>query len=409
MLALPPLLSLSEEEKEEAESVVYQAELYKAEQLELTLSYFDLDEDLSGNEDEEDESGLLKDLPDEDDESFNAADEDFEDDKSSQNGGTYTFKFPGNNPLLSGCRIVYSFQANKPIVNYRSFNGQYFKSKEELVSHIKSQYPDRVDKSQVTRDSVSESSSHLDNVTIQVPENQTRKKPARAGSLSESDSKKSLTGHEGTNTSQNRQTSNLKPKLVSQQHTQSMLTEQIEGPTRPEDPDIQGIVNPGKNKPIPCPECKVEVPRKTITKHLMTHQTQANKPVGNIDKKTKTPRGKKTRNVEEAILNFEHVKKQEKQKETSPDVSTNKTPVSQDQDTPLLPILGASSFHMEKMNKRESGPVKTKRSRSINSLEGAAKKSCKGKPGQGTLSAETTEIGKRGRKESKKEKEDVEP
>ena len=63
MLALPPLVSLSEEEKEEAESVVYQAELYKAEQLELTLSYFDLHEDLSSNEDEEDESGLLKDLP----------------------------------------------------------------------------------------------------------------------------------------------------------------------------------------------------------------------------------------------------------------------------------------------------------------------------------------------------------
>ena len=63
MLALPPLLSLSEEEKEEAESVVYQAQLYKAEQLELTLSYFDLHEDLSSNEDEEDESGLLKDLP----------------------------------------------------------------------------------------------------------------------------------------------------------------------------------------------------------------------------------------------------------------------------------------------------------------------------------------------------------
>ena len=63
MVALPPLLSLSEEEKEEAESVVYQAQLYKAEQLELTLSYFDLHEDLSSNEDEEDESGLLKDLP----------------------------------------------------------------------------------------------------------------------------------------------------------------------------------------------------------------------------------------------------------------------------------------------------------------------------------------------------------
>ena len=63
VLALPPLLSLSEEEKEEAESVVYQAQLYKAEQLELTLSYFDLHEDLSSNEDEEDESGLLKDLP----------------------------------------------------------------------------------------------------------------------------------------------------------------------------------------------------------------------------------------------------------------------------------------------------------------------------------------------------------
>ena len=63
MLALPPLVSLSEEEKEEAESVVYQAQLYKAEQLELTLSYFDLHEDLSSNEDEEDESGLLKDLP----------------------------------------------------------------------------------------------------------------------------------------------------------------------------------------------------------------------------------------------------------------------------------------------------------------------------------------------------------
>ena len=62
-MALPPLLSLSEEEKEEAESVVYQAQLYKAEQLELTLSYFDLHEDLSSNEDEEDESGLLKDLP----------------------------------------------------------------------------------------------------------------------------------------------------------------------------------------------------------------------------------------------------------------------------------------------------------------------------------------------------------
>ena len=45
------------------ESVVYQAQLYKAEQLELTLSYFDLHEDLSSNEDEEDESGLLKDLP----------------------------------------------------------------------------------------------------------------------------------------------------------------------------------------------------------------------------------------------------------------------------------------------------------------------------------------------------------
>ena len=63
MLALPPLVSLSEEEKEEKESVVYQAQLYKAEQLELTLSYFDLHEDLSSNEDEEDESGLLKDLP----------------------------------------------------------------------------------------------------------------------------------------------------------------------------------------------------------------------------------------------------------------------------------------------------------------------------------------------------------
>ena len=62
-LALPPLLSLSEAEKEEKESVVYQAQLYKAEQLELTLSYFDLHEDLSSNEDEEDESGLLKDLP----------------------------------------------------------------------------------------------------------------------------------------------------------------------------------------------------------------------------------------------------------------------------------------------------------------------------------------------------------
>ena len=129
------LFPITQMEREEAECEIYQRKLDEAEQLGLTLSYFDLDEVLSDVEDEEDEGGLLVEV-------------------EAEHGDLqckrreYTYRFPVDNPLLAACRIVHSIENNKLCVSYRASSGQHFQSKEELLSFMETKNHSQVNELQ---------------------------------------------------------------------------------------------------------------------------------------------------------------------------------------------------------------------------------------------------------------------
>ena len=170
LLAPPQFSLLGQEERGEAEFLLYQDALSEATQLQLTLSYFEPAGTLSDDEEEEDESGLLSSQPPASPVAVRSPES-----RGSPGDSRYTYRFTKESSLLAGCRIVLAFRNNKQLVFYRSSCGQYFKSKDKLISFMKSKHPEKAEEeisgfSTFKETWVGVSSGHVDKVVKEETE-----------------------------------------------------------------------------------------------------------------------------------------------------------------------------------------------------------------------------------------------
>lgn len=86
---------LTDEERDETEALIYENAQSQADQLGLTITYFDLDEDISDIEDQEDESGLLEFS------SSNDVDTEEEDELVNHQGRSYSYRLAGPSSSVS--------------------------------------------------------------------------------------------------------------------------------------------------------------------------------------------------------------------------------------------------------------------------------------------------------------------
>ena len=257
---------LTDEERDETEAQIYENARSRADQLGLTLTYFDLDEDISDIEDQEDESGLLE---------FSSSDDvetEQEDELDSQQGRSYSYKLPGPNPLLSCSKVFHSYRNNKLVVLFRSSCGRYFGSQEKLVSFLRTKHRD-------DSGSLSSVSSSSDSKTGKFDPSSLEEK---RGLLE--DMKDLLTGQPPT----------------SQGSADRSRPRPVKGDVHVSDKRSEPSSETGaKSNSIVCHVCKVEVPTKLITKHFLTHGLQQ----ANSTTPTKINKKNKDNYVETDALN----------------------------------------------------------------------------------------------------------
>ena len=319
LLAPPQFSLLGQEERGEAEFLLYQDALSEATQLQLTLSYFEPagtlsdDEEEVEEEEEEDESGLLSSQPPASPVAVRSPES-----RGSPGDRRYTYRFTKEkeSSLLAGCRIVLAFRNNKQLVFYRSSCGQYFKSKDKLISFMKSKHPEKAEEeisgfSTFKETWVGVSSGHVDQVV----------------------------------------------KEETESSSQSGVSDSVITPA------TQGPIIPVKSETIyiSCPHCKEEIQKKEFNKHYLTHRikgakvklVEVNSPTISNGEVSKYPGGPKVQGKE----------KIPEEEETAEEVSSDFLNV-----TCPLPVASSSS-EKEKQGNGEKSSVKSKRSRSISAIE----------------------------------------
>jgi len=384
LLLSPPLpRPLTQQEREEAECQVYSSILAEREQLDLTCSYFlpssdpSQQEELEDEQEEEleDESGLLI-------EPYVVKDECI----LPSQGREYTYRFTGDeSSLLADSRIVHSFIDQKLVVSYRSNTGQYFQSKEELLSLEQSKY--LAEENNLTADMAS-------NTKLE----------------SESQSKVSFVALRNL---RDHESKVQKKKKDSAETASSKPSHQV---SQEQDHLSQGGSKiQVKSKAVPCSICKIDFEKSLITKHLLTHSkqgkvTNANGKTPNV-KKIKTPKEKKTsskRNEKKVLKetptnekfatkkkNGIHKENNSEKESPSPlDASLIESSESPDVLNSTCPLPSTYTSQQDLKRKVSGG---AKRRRTLSSIERGAKKSSKTGATEGTEAGGGKGGGKRGR------------
>ena len=348
--------------------MIYQDGLSEATQLQFTLSYFEPAGTLSEDEEEEDESGLLPELS----PAVPVVAAESPEDRRSPRDRRSTYRFTEDSSLLSSCRIVQDFRDNKPIIFYRSSCGQYFRSKDKLISFMKSKYPERA----------------------------------------EEDNDKAVM-------SENAISASREPVGVSCGEVSKVVEEEPESRSQLEVSDLpsktpQGSMNPVKSETIYvlCNVCDEEMPKNILNKHILTHAI--NRDSTNIKKAKIVEKMKNS--VKDEVSKSAEVQKEDDNNASPKQKGKEKVTVTEEEEaqdvssdflnmTCPLPMASSPS-EKDKNDKREKTSVKMKRSRSISTIEKphGPKKSKKPNveespgPSLATTGSERKEPVKRGRK-----------